>query len=62
MKGKRRECPVCHHAGVDKGRAWDGRRAYRCQRCGETWTEGMQGRARRFSAQRKRYQFHDGRE
>ena len=43
----------------DKGRAVDGRRAYRCRVCGATWTEGLQGRKRRWSPQRDGNQFHD---
>ncbi len=51
------KCPSCHHAGIDKGRAFDGRRAYRCQKCGTVWTEGLQGRERKYSNQRESYQF-----
>ena len=57
----RRECANCRHTGVDKGRAMDGRRAYRCQRCGNVWTEGLQGRERKYSPQRDGYQFADTR-
>ena len=53
------ECGTCHKRATDKGRAWDGRRAYRCRLCGQTWTFGLQGRRRRFSPQRIGYQFAD---
>jgi len=56
---QQRVCPSCNHPGYDKGRAFDGRRAYRCQQCGKTWTEGMQGRERKYSPQRMGYQFAD---
>lgn len=53
-------CPGCKLAkGHHKGRALDGRRAYRCQACGKTWTFGSQGRAPRYSRQRTGYQFAD---
>lgn len=29
------KCSKCNHTGLDKGRAVDSRRAYRCQNCGE---------------------------
>lgn len=52
-------CPSCRtSSGIDKGRAFDGRRAYRCQ-CGHIWTQGMQGRERRYSPQRPGTQFKD---
>jgi len=54
-----RECPNCKHPGYDKGRAFDGRRAYRCQSCGDIWTEGMQGREKKFKTQNGGFQFHD---
>lgn len=54
-----RKCDNCSHTGIDKGRAFDGRRAYRCQKCGNEWTEGMQGRERKHSKQRMGSQFHD---
>jgi len=58
MIKKIRECPRCKHLGYDKGRAVDGRRAYRCQKCGETWSEGWQGMSKqRFYKQREGYQF-----
>lgn len=38
----KRRCPICKHPGYDKGRAFDGRRAYRCHNCGNVWTEGLQ--------------------
>lgn len=53
------ECPRCRHKGIDKGRAPDGRRAYRCQSCCEVWTMGMQGRKRKYSPQRESFQFAD---
>ena len=37
----------------------DGRRAYRCTCCGNIWTEGLQGRQRKYSEQRPGYQFKD---
>lgn len=53
----------CHYCNVtctaEKGRAMDGRRAYRCRLCGATWTNGLQGRTRRYSPQRTGYQFAD---
>jgi len=54
-----------HHCAVhtsvppEKGRAMDGRRAYRCPVCVSVWTEGMQGRVKRYSSQRPGYQFAD---
>lgn len=56
---RKNDCPACRHSGVDKGRAFDGRRAYRCQSCGHIWTSGMQGRAKKYSPQRAGYQFKD---
>ena len=53
------ECSICKHPEPDKGRAFDGRRAYRCPKCGNTWTCGLQGRKQRFSKQREGYQFAD---
>lgn len=58
-KDPRHECRYCMHRPLDKGRAMDGRRAYRCPNCGTTTTYGMQGRKRRYSVQRGGYQFHD---
>jgi len=52
-------CGKCNFTGIDKGRAFDGRRAYRCQRCGSIWTQGMQGRKRTYSKQRMTDQFAD---
>jgi hypothetical protein len=43
----------------DKGRAFDGRRVYRCKQCGATHTAGLQGRKRKYSKQRLTDQFHD---
>lgn len=54
------KCPKCRHPKPDKGRAVDNRRAYRCTRCGNVWTEGMQGRRKRYAEQRQGYQFRDG--
>jgi transposase-like protein len=56
-----RPCPHCHGTKHDKGRAFDGRRAYRCKLCGDIWTEGLQGRKQRFSPQRQDFQFADTR-
>ena len=54
-----RRCAYCQTTTPDKGRAWDGRRAYRCKCCGKVWTEGMQGREKNYSEQRHGYQFAD---
>lgn len=54
-------CAVCKTPKPDKGRAMDGRRAYRCKNCGNVWTEGMQGREKKYSEQRDSYQFADSR-
>lgn len=56
-----RRCAVCQTPKPDKGRAMDGRRAYRCKSCGNVWTEGMQGREKKYSTQRDGYQFADSR-
>lgn len=54
------ECPGCHVIGkVDRGRACDGRRAYRCKLCGAIWTSGTNGRKWQHSSQRESYQFAD---
>lgn len=53
-----RACGNCQHTGIDKGRAMDRRRAYRCQRCGSAWHE-WQGSIKRYSAQRQGDQFAD---
>lgn len=55
----RNQCPECRCPTSDKGRAFDGRRAYRCVRCGNIWSNGLQGRLRRYSVQREGYQFAD---
>ena len=55
----RRVCDNCRHTGIDKGRAFDGRRAYRCQKCGHIWMEGLQGREQKYSEQRQGTQFAD---
>lgn len=57
----RRACSRCLSPSIDKGRAWDGRRAYRCRACRHEWTEGWQGMARqRPSPQRQSgHQFAD---
>lgn len=47
----KRTCVSCCSPDVEKGRAVDGRRAYRCRNCGHTWTEGMQGRVKRWNSQ-----------
>lgn len=49
----------CGSIYFDKGRAFDGRRAYRCKGCGKIHTCGMQGRTQKYSNQRFGYQFHD---
>lgn len=58
MKNKR-QCPSCFCDKLDKGRAFDGRRAYRCKKCNHVWTEGMQGREQKFHSQRLSFQFAD---
>ena len=52
------DCSKCN-SGVKpyKGRAFDGRRAYMCPNCGNVWTYGMQGRAKKYSLQRQGNQF-----
>ena len=52
------ECPSCGHRGLDRGRAFDGRRAYRCKRCGKQWTCGLQGRTKQYK-QTVGMQFYD---
>ncbi len=49
----------CGSIYFDKGRAVDGRRAYRCKVCRTVFTEGLQGRKKRFHNQREGYQFFD---
>lgn len=49
----------CGCTQFDKGRAFDGRRAYRCKQCRRIHTCGLQGRKRKYSAQRDSYQFFD---
>ena len=56
-----RRCDTCQTPNPDKGRAFDGRKAYRCKCCGRTWTEGMQGKQKEYSEQREGYQFADSR-
>ena len=54
------KCNNCNQNGnVSKGRAFDGRRAYRCNNCGNVWTNGMQNRVKQYSSQRESYQFAD---
>ena len=53
-------CLYCgKKAEIDKGRALDGRRAYRCCNCRRIWTYGLNGRKRQYSHQRDGYQFHN---
>ena len=54
-----RRCSFCRGWNLDKGRATDGRRCYRCRKCGHQWSWGSQGRAPRYSVQRWGFQFHD---
>ena len=54
-----RQCAICQTPKPKKGRAFDGRRAYKCINCGNQWTEGMQGRQQKFSEQRESNQFAD---
>ena len=58
-KESKRKCDNCQTPKPDKGRAIDGRRAYRCVNCGNIWTEGLQGRKQKWSKQRQDYQFAD---
>lgn len=50
-------CDGCRSSDIEKGRAFDGRRAYRCRNCQNIWTNGMQGRKKKYSKQRQSYQF-----
>lgn len=51
-------CSICRQSkAIDKGRALDGRRAYRCQLCKSIWTYGTQNREKRYSPQRNGFQF-----
>lgn len=59
MNKKKHFCRICKSNKFDKGRAFDGRRAYRCKNCGHIHTLGMQGRNKRFSEQRYGYQFYN---
>lgn len=59
MLMKKKECKACHGHDLEKGRALDGRRAYRCGQCGNRWTEGLQGREQKYSKQRMGDQFRD---
>ena len=52
-------CRQCGCNKFDKGRSFDGRRAYRCKQCRNIHTCGLQGRKQRFSKQRLGYQFAD---
>lgn len=54
---KYRFCSYCFTPHPEKGRAFDGRRAYKCKQCGNIWTEGLQGRKKQYSSQRYGYQF-----
>ena len=58
LKHKKYICS-CGCDKYEKGRAFDGRRAYRCKGCGSIKTFGMQGRERKYSIQREGYQFAD---
>ena len=57
FKSNIRQCASCKTENPEKGRAFDGRRAYRCKCCGKIWTEGLQGREKKYSEQRHGYQF-----
>lgn len=59
IKNRNIICSNCGHCRPDKGRAMDGRRAYRCPSCGHQWTYGLQGRKRQYSPQRIGNQFYD---
>lgn len=52
-----KKCRKCFCTNIDKGRAFDGRRAYRCNSCNYIWTEGMQGRQHKYSKQMINFQF-----
>lgn len=54
---RKKKCPSCLNSNANAGRAPDGRRAYQCCACGKVWTDGLQGRRIRYSAQRRTYQF-----
>lgn len=52
-------CKNCNQkSNIDKGRAVDGKRAYKCNGCGHIWTNGK-GRKEIYSIQRMSYQFKD---
>jgi hypothetical protein len=51
------KCGNTNH--IDKGRACDGRRAYRCPICENIWTMGTFGRNPSYSVQRPSFQFYD---
>lgn len=51
------KCPRCNHPKPERGRAFDGRRAYRCPRCDNQWTMGLQGRQQKFNPQVDTNQF-----
>lgn len=60
MQGSERKCPACLAQYPHKGRAYDGRRCYRCRVCQKQWSEGWQGmKQQRFSRQRHGNQFAD---
>lgn len=61
MRSFRNRCSNCFYEYSDKGRGLDGRRVYRCQNCGKTWSLGMQGRQKKYSKQRLGNQFADSR-
>ena len=55
-------CNICiefDKSKMDKGRAFDGRRAYRCPQCNSEWTDGMQGALKKYSVQRLGNQFYN---
>jgi len=54
-----RKCSTCNTPNPDKGRAFDGRRVYRCKSCFSVWSEGLQNRTQRYSQQRFGNQFAD---
>ena len=56
-------CIVCRSRNIDKGRGYDGRRAYRCNDCGQKWTQGMQGlKEKKYNVEGRTYQFKDNNE
>lgn len=53
------KCDNCQTKKPLKGRAFDGRRAYKCTSCNNIWTNGMQNKDKIYSSQRDGFQFPD---